>query len=232
MDKSPGGLMTKITYIYNSCYHIETENHQVLIDYFTGKVDLNPDKPTTFIVTHGHSDHFDPFIFEMGKDGDHYLLSDDLKEEVEAVENITFVVPHEEGSLHGLTYKTSGSTDQGISIYFEMDGKTFLHAGDLNLWIWPEDSEEENKQMTEDFKREVSAFKDLKPQFSFFPVDARLDDDIYQQGPLHFIKEVKPEKLFPMHFREHWDVLNRFDDEDHGDSEFIHLETENQSFEY
>ena len=224
--------MTTITYIYNSCFHIETESKQILLDYFTGRVDLNPDKPTLFIVTHAHSDHFDPFIFEMGKPGDHYLLSSDLKEEVEASSSIHFVEPHEEGSFAGIDFKTAGSTDQGISIYFKTDDTSFLHAGDLNLWIWPEDSKEENHQMKEDFEREVFYFKGLEPDYAFFAVDARLDEEIYSKGPLYFIEEVRPKKLFPMHYREHWDIINQFKELDHGETEFIPINTENQRFNY
>ncbi|WP_459130030.1 MBL fold metallo-hydrolase [Guggenheimella bovis] len=197
----------KLQYIYNSSFHIETEHYQILFDYFQGKVDLHPEKPCLFVVTHGHSDHYDPFIFEMARVGDLFLLSSDI--EVEESENVKVVSPFEKGTIGPFKYETSGSTDAGISILLEIEGKTILHAGDLNEWVWPEDSPEEVEAMKKDFKRFVDEFKGKQVDVGFFPVDARLEEQ-YIKGPLYFIETVRPKVFVPMHFREHFDILNDF----------------------
>lgn len=197
-----------IQYIYNSSFLIETDNHQFLIDYYRGSFKLNPDKPCTFIVTHAHADHFDPMIFNLARPGDQFLLSSDTA--VPATDSIHLLEPGNHYTFGDIKVQTCGSTDAGLSIRVEVDGKNFLHAGDLNLWIWPEDTEMERAQMTADFLREVDCFDtDKKLDVVFAPVDGRLEER-YLPGPLHYISTLRPRFFIPMHFRENWEVLEDF----------------------
>lgn len=198
----------KVEYIYNSSFLIETDNHQFLIDYYRGNFRLNPDKPCTFIVTHAHADHFDPVIFNYAREGDQFLLSNDTA--VPAQDTVHLLEPGNHYTFGDVKIQTCGSTDAGLSIRVEVDGVNFLHAGDLNLWIWPEDSEIERNQMKADFLREVDCF-DLKPRLdlALIPVDGRLEDR-YLEGPLHYISTLRPRYVIPMHFREDWDVIKDF----------------------
>lgn len=198
----------KIRYIYNSSFHIETEHHQFLIDYYRGNFRLHPDKPCTFIVTHAHADHFDPMIFNLARPGDHYLLSSDTA--VPASDVIHLLEPNQQEIFGDIHVQTCGSTDAGLSIRVEVDGHNFVHAGDLNLWIWPEDSETERDQMTADFLKEVDCFDTHKRiDVVFAAVDPRLGER-YLAGPLHFITSLRPRYFVPMHFRENDEILTDF----------------------
>lgn len=39
--------------------------------------------------------------------------------------------------LDGLAVQTMRSTDEGLAIYVDCQGATVYHAGDLNVWWWP-----------------------------------------------------------------------------------------------
>lgn len=198
----------KLEYIYNSGFHIETENHQFLIDYYRGKFKLNPDKPCTFIVTHAHADHFDPMIFNLAREGDQYILSSDTA--VPATDVIHIVEPGRSYTFGDIKLQTCGSTDAGLSVRVEVDGESFIHGGDLNLWIWPEDTEEERAQMDQDFKREVACLNSAGPvDVLMAVVDGRLEDR-YLGGPSYFISALKPRHFIPMHFRDDFTVLSDF----------------------
>lgn len=196
--------MLKIEYIYNSSWHIETDHYQFLIDYYRGEVNLVPDKPCVFIVTHDHEDHFNPVIFEMDRGEDIYLLSWDT--EIQHQERRYILQPHEHFSIGDISIKTCGSTDAGISIFFEVDSHRILHAGDLNLWIWPEDTEEERINMKASFEEEVNCFKDKTVDVAFFPVDSRLQERALGGVP-YFVDTLKPKHFIPMHFREDRNAL-------------------------
>lgn len=198
----------KIEYIYNSGFHIETDNHQFLIDYYRGKFKLNPDKPCTFIVTHAHADHFDPLIFNLEREGDQYILSSDTA--VPAADHIHIVEPGRAYRFGDIKLQTCGSTDAGLSVRVEVDDLSFIHGGDLNLWVWPEDTPAERNQMEQDFKREVACLKSHGPiDLLFTVVDGRLKDT-YLPGPSYFITSLKPKHFIPMHFRDDRSVLTDF----------------------
>lgn len=203
-----GGKPLKLEYIYNSGFHIETENHQFLIDYYRGKFKLNPDKPCTFIVTHAHADHFDPMIFNLAREGDQYILSSDTA--VPATDVIHIVEPGQTYTFGDIKLQTCGSTDAGLSVRVEVDRQSFIHGGDLNLWIWPEDTAEERAQMEQDFKAEVACLNSAGPvDVLMAVVDGRLGD-LYLGGPSHFIATIQPKHFIPMHFRDDFTVLSDF----------------------
>lgn len=189
----------KIEYIYNSTYHIITERYQVLFDYYQGPVDLIEDKPCIFVATHAHGDHFSPRIFEMKREGDLLLLSWDTEMEPSTCQYV--LEPHKFYHFGEIEAATCGSTDAGLSILLKVDGHTLLHAGDLNLWIWPEDSEEERRNMKQSFMKEVACLSGQAVDVAFFPVDGRLEERAFD-GAMYFMEQVKPKLFVPMHFRE------------------------------
>ena len=46
-----------------------------------------------------------------------------------------------------LLLKTLKSTDEGVAFLLNYIGNTVYHAGDLNLWVWKEESREYNEDM-------------------------------------------------------------------------------------
>ncbi len=56
----------KVTYIYHSCFLVETAECYYLFDYYKGALPaLNTEKPLLVFVSHSHQDHYNPAVFAM-----------------------------------------------------------------------------------------------------------------------------------------------------------------------
>ena len=59
----------KITYIYHSCFLVETADCYYLFDYYKGELPkLDTEKPILVFASHRHEDHYNPDIFTMLSD--------------------------------------------------------------------------------------------------------------------------------------------------------------------
>lgn len=253
-----------IKFIKHSCFTIETKDYFFIIDYFEGKLP-NPrkGKKTVFIATHSHNDHFSKDIFKYGDFDDNiYILSKDIMElykdeniiylnnpvdskdvDIDTLkkfwkkDNVFFLDENDSLLYHDIEFFTYGSTDKGFSILVELPYVNFYHAGDLNDWVWPNDTEEEKKKMKEDFRREVDKIQTDQVDIAFFPVDPRLKEN-YSLGVSYFLEQVSPEVLFPMHMwgdisfskkfkNDYKDVYTEIKEIDHeGEEFFITMEVE------
>mgnify|MGYP001003033787 FL=1 len=126
-------------------------------------------------------------------------------------DNVYFVKPDEVLDIEDFTIKTFGSTDQGISYTLSLEYLTLFYAGDLNNWIWPEDSPEERKEMEEDFLKEIRKI-DEGIDIAFFPIDPRLKDN-YDKGARLFLELIEPQMIFPLHFKDDCAFTARFYEE-------------------
>ena len=188
-----------IRHIYHSAYEIITETHHLVFDYFQGDLELQEDKLKIFFVSHSHGDHYSPKVHELA---DAVILWEGMSYR----DDKTYPMGvDEEMELHGIKIHTSGSTDEGLSFEIEVEGKRVIHAGDLNNWVWPEDTAEERAQMNEDFLYYLSLFK-KEPDVLMFPVDYRLKEN-YDLGVNQAVATLKPKLLFPLHFREYPEIL-------------------------
>lgn len=191
-----------IRHIYHSSYEIITDQHQLIFDYFRGDLKLEENKIKIFFVSHSHADHYHPRVHDMA---DAVVLWDGIPYRDDKT---IAMKPEEQKELHGLKIRTSGSTDEGLSFEIEVEGKRLIHAGDLNNWVWPEDTAEERAQMNEDFLYNLSLFK-KEPDVLMFPVDYRLKD-FYDLGVNQAVAILKPKLLFPLHFREYPEILPEY----------------------
>lgn len=223
----------KIKFIYHSCYTMEFEDYILIFDYFQGELPKNPkNKKLIFISTHSHYDHFTKKILEIGNPEENiYILSSDIQDLLQKDniiyledkekdldiathkflrnnDNVYFVKPDEVIDIEDFTVKTFGSTDQGISFTLSLDYLTIFYAGDLNNWIWPEDSPEERKQMEEDFLKEILKI-DEEVDIAFFPIDPRLKD-YYDKGASLFLEHIEPQMIFPLHFKDDCAFTQKF----------------------
>lgn len=242
----------KVTFINHSCFTIETKDYLFVIDYFKGELP-SPivGKKTIFIATHSHHDHFSKKIFEYGDFKNNiYILSKDImeltkneniiylnnpnnKEDIDidtikklwGKDNVFFMDKDEKFTYHDIDFYSYGSTDKGISILVELPYLTFFHAGDLNDWEWPEDTELERKKMKEDFRKEIDKIQTEQVDLAFFPIDPRLKED-YDLGVSYFLDRISPEVLFPMHM---WDRL-KFSDKFKED--YINIYTDIKEIDY
>lgn len=220
----------EITYIGHSGFLVEWETCYWLFDYFKGDIpEMDAGKKLFVFVSHKHKDHYNPEVFNLyGKYKDvEYVLSSDIKPlkgdlsrrgiSNEIFEKVLSVKPYNEYKLYdkngeGIVLKTLKSTDCGAAFLLNYQGKTVYHAGDLNLWLWKDESKQYNNNMTAKFNKEMTYLKDTSIDIAFVPLDPRQEEWYYAglEGLLN-VAEVKC--VFPMHF---WDkpyVIQQFKSE-------------------
>lgn len=217
----------KVTYIEHSGFFLETSDADFLFDYYKGEIPMRrKEKPLFVFVSHKHHDHYNPEIFELIKmyPKTKYILSKDvpvrreiLKYQaqgicledyiIRAAKNTvqTFLVPG--GSA--LTVETLKSTDEGVAFFLEYNGKTIYHAGDLNLWVWEEESEEYNRNMTRAYYKELEKLKGREIDAAFVPLDPRQEKDAFG-GMESFLEYTKSRWVFPMHFWGNYGIIDAF----------------------
>lgn len=227
--------MNKVTYIDHSGFLLETENASFLFDYYKGLIPkINPDKPFLVFVSHKHSDHYNPEIFELIKDYPHiqYFLSKDiptkwlfqkykeqnisLQEHIHimsknTIQNFTFseISPDMKNCKKFFTIETLKSTDAGVAFLITDNDKRYYHAGDLNLWIWEGESRQYNHNMTSSYLKELEKLKNKKIDIAFVPLDPRQGKDAFA-GMESFLQYTDSKCVFPMHFWNDFDIICRF----------------------
>lgn len=196
----------RITYIQHSSFLVETDSCYYLFDYEKGSLPkLNETKPMIVLSSHGHHDHYNPEIFAkltaIGMQNVYGILSDDI--EVPANVNVLQVTSGQECELwvqQKLT--TFQSTDLGVAFLIEDQGKFIYHAGDLNDWVWEEESDSYNEQMTKDYRRQIDLLaQKLNGQevdAAFVVLDPRQEDD-YDRGMCYFLEHIPVKSVYPMH---------------------------------
>jgi len=194
----------KIEYIYHSGFTVETDNYFLVFDYYKGKIDIKKDKEIIIFSSHSHGDHFNPEILKWQNENPkiQYVFSSDIS--IKPEPNIHIMEPYESLSLHNVTIHSFGSTDLGLSFLVKADGKNIFFAGDLNWWLWPNDTDEEKLAMEKEFKEEIEKIKGNSIDVAFFPVDPRLKEN-YSIGGKYFIEKLKPKYFVPIHF---WNRFN------------------------
>lgn len=209
-----------IEYIYHSGFSVKFEDQNFIFDYYKGKLpSLN--NPTAFFVSHSHDDHYNSEIFNLKDNNSHkYILSSDIQSyekndniislgSAENVENLKqmysddshFIKAGDNLVLDNFSVRAFPSTDQGVSLLINCHGINIFHAGDLNLWVWDEDTPEEKEQMYTDFTSIIKEVGTYDVDIAFFPLDPRLGQR-YADGFNMFIDEVEPSIILPMHFKD------------------------------
>ena len=225
-----------ITYIYHSCYTVETGDLFIIFDYYKGILNIPEDKQVVFFASHGHSDHYTSEILKVpDMENKTYILSSDIvklpsneniiyirddkismdqlkilynSKNVNFIsENHTYNIKLNNGKI--LKVKTFGSTDKGVSILLYLDGMTIFHTGDLNFWAWPYYDDKKMQVEYDDFMAEIEKIKKEEVDIAFFPVDPRLNENYYKGGDI-FIKEVRPQIFFPLHFADNVKITSKF----------------------
>jgi L-ascorbate metabolism protein UlaG (beta-lactamase superfamily) len=209
----------KITYLFHSGFTVETKHHFLIFDYYHPFAKPNPGtlteailktKPATYVLaSHHHSDHFDRTILQWANlETVTYIFSNDIRLSPPPLRSHG-LTPYQELTLPGLTVKTFGSTDAGVSFLVKTDGLTIFHAGDLNCWRWKEDSAKEQQRAVDAFQAEVAKIAGNAIDIAFFPVDRRLEA-YFAVGALYFAAQLQPKLLIPMHFGKDYDATVNF----------------------
>ena len=197
----------EVTYIHHSCFLVETDRFYYLFDYEKGvlpKMDVK--KPVLVLSSHGHGDHYNPEIFSMladlGMQHIRGILSDDIR--VPENVNVLRVAPEREyvlGTQQRLT--TFRSTDLGVAFLIEDQNERIYHAGDLNDWVWDEETEAYNTEMTANYHRQIALLSeklnDQKLDAAFVVLDPRQEKD-YDRGLCFFLENISAKRVYPMHY--------------------------------
>jgi len=215
-----------VTYIYHSCYLLETEKCNLVFDYFKDSGDkpgegiihdriLTDEKPLYVLSSHFHPDHFnrDILLWKSEKKNTIYIFSKDILEHHKArVGDAIYLEKGEAFKDDFLSVKAFGSTDVGVSFFLETEGKKLFHAGDLNNWHWKDESTQEEVAEAEAFyKQELTdvAHGVDRIDFAMFPIDPRLGTD-FMNGAIQFISRIPVKQIAPMHFGEAYDKIASF----------------------
>ncbi|MCM1319135.1 MAG: MBL fold metallo-hydrolase [Muribaculaceae bacterium] len=186
--------------------------------------------PVYFIVSHHHKDHFNKHIFAWGHHLPrvHYIVSKDVERAVKYLwkpestytgplrvtpEMVTTMRVGDNYSDELVSVHAFGSTDIGNSYVIEVDGIRFFHAGDLNAWIWKDEStprEVADAIREFEFKLEDIAEKFESFDVAMFPVDARIGRD-WWEGAFRFVHRFDVELFIPMHFSLYETDIQRID---------------------
>ena len=209
-----------ITYIYHSCFFIETSDCYYLFDYYKGDLpELKTEKPVLVFVSHRHEDHYNPEIFTMlsdrGMEKVYAILPNDIpaKRYPQTDAEIIKVYHSQEYTLPCNTYLTTLlSTDRGVAFLLQCNEGTIYPAGDLNDWGMETDTEQERKQMRGSYRAQIAKLKGRTIDAAFLSLDPRLGST-YAEGILYFLQQVDVKKVYPMHYWEQPEIIDRFLDE-------------------
>lgn len=210
----------KVTYIYHSCFLVETENCYYLFDYYKGFLPaLDFSKPILVLSSHKHKDHYQPGVFsllkDMGMQNIYAVLSKDIPAKT-VPEDIPCVIvaPCKSYELpQGQKLVTYRSTDKGVAFLIQDGEELFYHAGDLNDWVWEEESDSYNRQMTGSYRKQITLLsEELHGRLldaAFVVLDPRQEKD-YDKGMLYFLEHIQGDHVYPMHYWEKPEIIGRF----------------------
>lgn len=199
----------KVTYIGHSGYLVECDNVNLLFDYYEGSIPkMDVDKKLVVFVSHFHHDHFNKGIFNLLKfySNVSYVFSSDVQttHEVDVL-----ISPNEKVKFENIDIETLKSTDSGVAFLINVEGKLIYHAGDLNLWLWNEETNEDNQLMQENFSKEIEKLKNKKIDIAFIPLDPRQEEYEFS-GIEELLEKVKVKTIFPMHFWNDYSIIERY----------------------
>lgn len=212
------------TYIGHSGFLVETAACYYLFDYYQGSLpQLDPKKPILVFASHAHQDHYNPEIFKLLRSMGMQQITAVLSKDIPAKKypqditcmKVTFYQTYElpcDTWLHTLL-----STDEGVAFLIQCPEGAIYHAGDLNDWAWDGEPEQDNRQMTGSYRHEIGLLQKYQKEFlkgssidlAFMPLDPR-QEMYYAGGMLYFLKTIKAEKVYPMHFWEQPEIIDQF----------------------
>ena len=207
----------KVIYIQHSCFLAETESCYYLFDYEKGRLpEMDVKKPIFVFASHSHSDHYNPEIFSLLADNGMQQIRAVLSDDIKVPENIDVlqVSAGQEYSLEfGQKLTTFKSTDLGVAFLIEDQKSLIYHAGDLNDWVWEEESDSYNKQMTIDYRNQIKLLAEKlgnrEIDVAFVVLDPRQEKD-YDRGLCYFLENISAKQVYPMHYWENPDIIDIF----------------------
>jgi L-ascorbate metabolism protein UlaG (beta-lactamase superfamily) len=87
------------------------------------------------------------------------------------------------------------------------DGLCIYHAGDLNLWYWNGEPDDDNAEMERHYKEQIDTLKGEKIDIAFVPVDPRLEENDLL-GLDYFMRTIGAALAVPMHFSDDTSIFD------------------------
>jgi len=203
----------KVTYIEHSCFSVELKKVSLIFDYFKGELPEFDENKTIYVFSsHNHHDHFDISIFQLLKRYTNvkYIFSKDIKRkfgrkffnthgvEDDVYDEIKFINVNQTYEILDLKIETLRSTDEGVAFIVTAEGKTIYHAGDLNLWWWPNRDENANEKAKANYEEEIKKIENRHFDAAFVVLDPRQGEQFYL-GFDYFMKSTDTDRVYPMH---------------------------------
>ena len=196
-----------VTYIHHSCFLVETDASYYLFDYEKGALpELDVQKPIVVLSSHSHADHYNEKIFsllrQVGMERIQAVLSDDIAAPADTA--VLRAAPGKKYTLDlGQRLTTFCSTDLGVAFLIEDRDQLIYHAGDLNDWVWDEETDAYNEEMTANYRRQIRLLSqelgERTIDVAFVVLDPRQEKD-YDRGLCYFLENISAEKVYPMHY--------------------------------
>lgn len=222
-------MQVKVEFIHHSGYVVETTDSVLIFDVVDGFLPrkyLDANKNVVFFVSHSHSGHYNPGVFNYRKQ---VVVSDDVS--IPIGQKAIVVKPNDSLIVSGLRIKVFGSTEQGVSFYAQTKDIAVFHAGDLNYWHWKHETSDDEVELARlMFLNIIEDIQGESVNIALFPVDPRMGKG-YDEGARIFVERIKPTWFFPMHYKKALD-LTAFDSWMHKQKVSYRIPTENnQVFE-
>ena len=206
-----------VTYIHHSCFLVETDRFYYLFDYEKGDLpEMDVGKPVFVLSSHGHGDHYNPEVFSRLADAGMRKVRAVLSDDIEVPEG-TDALPVSPGKEYVLGPRhrimTFRSTDLGVAFLIEDQQTLIYHAGDLNDWVWEEESDSYNRQMTADYREQIRLLSETlnhrKIDAAFVVLDPRQEKD-YDRGMMCFLENIPVKRVYPMHYWNKPEIIGTF----------------------
>ena len=205
-----------VTYIHHSGFLVETEAFYYLFDYESGPLpEMDPGKRVLVLSSHSHADHYNPEVFSLlAAAGLEFqaILSEDIPAP-EHVDTLPVSADREYTLGPGQALTTFRSTDLGVAFLIEDQGMLIYHAGDLNDWVWDEEPESYNREMTACYREQIRLLSEKlgrrQIDTGFLVLDPRQEKD-YDRGLCYFLEKVSAKQVYPMHYWDDPSVIGRF----------------------
>ena len=196
----------KITHLYHSGFCVELEQSVLLFDWYEGVFpSFDPAKTLYVFVSHRHPDHYSKKIWELRHTypNIHYILYKGICKLPPC--EITAVKANEAYTVGDASIRTLLSTDEGVAYLVTIEGYTLYHAGDLNLWYWEGEAEQDNKWQIGTYKASIRKLKTLLNEtavdIAFLTLDPRQEENAIL-GMEYFLHQIDVRCVLPMHY---WD---------------------------
>ena len=212
-----------LTFLGHSGFFLELPEISLLMDWWKGDLPPIPEeKPLLVLVSHGHSDHFNPGVFALAGTGRpvRFLLGRDIRltprhrtqwglTEETADSCLRMGGGETAEPFPGVVVETLPSTDEGVAFLVTAGGRTVFHAGDLNWWHWEGEDPAWNREMDLRFHEAVAPLAGRRLDLALLPLDPRLGNDGFL-GPRAFLETADIRAFVPMHQWEDFGFTRRF----------------------